>query len=76
MKLLCKIGIHRWHELGVMRSLVQYGVVSECLRCHRRLADYGYARMYADAPSEGWNDYIDNFDTTAAPEPQKGGRGE
>jgi hypothetical protein len=33
--------------------------ISECLRCHKRKADYGYACVYQNPPSEGWNDYLE-----------------
>lgn len=33
--------------------------VSECLRCHKRKADYGYATIFVEPPSEGWNDYLE-----------------
>jgi hypothetical protein len=60
-RLLCYIGLHHWHLLGWMRSLIVPGQVFECLCCHRREARYGYATVYCNAPREGWNDYIDNF---------------
>lgn len=58
MSVLCRLGIHRWMELG-LSSLVMPAPLFECLRCHMRKVDYGYATMWVNAPKEGWTDYLE-----------------
>jgi hypothetical protein len=59
MKLLCRIGLHNWLELGPFSFIVTWGKLFECLRCHKREARYGYATVSCEAPKEGWNDYLE-----------------
>lgn len=58
MRWLCRIGLHEWLRLGKL-LILPFCTVSECLRCHVRKADYGYATVFQAAPDGGWQDYLD-----------------
>ena len=59
MKFLCKIGFHKWLEIGIFSLVIPHGRVFECLRCHLRKAEYGYATVFVREPKTKWNDYLD-----------------
>lgn len=59
MKLLCRLGIHKWHKLCRISFVIPWAELFECLRCHRREARYGYAIMRSEAPEGGWQDYLE-----------------
>lgn len=74
---LCRLGLHKWLEFGVLR-IMPHATVSECLRCHKRKADYGYATVIQNPPPDGWNDYLElgwTIDMKSDPDPQAGGEG-
>lgn len=56
--MLCRIGLHKWMKLGSF-LIIPWAVVSECLRCHVRKADYGYAVIFQKPPEGGWQDHLD-----------------
>jgi hypothetical protein len=59
MRLLCWVGLHRWHKLCRITLVTPWGELFECLWCHRREARYGYATLYANPPEGGWQDYLE-----------------
>lgn len=53
--ILCRLGFHKWVELGWM-NLMLSGIAYECVRCHRRKACYWYGTFINEMPNGGWQD--------------------
>jgi hypothetical protein len=61
----CKIGLHRWMEIGINFGIDSYATMHECTRCQVREVRYFYpssdspsiieqSRIRHDPPEGGW----------------------
>jgi hypothetical protein len=64
----CKIGLHRWMEIGIQLGIDSHATVHECLRCQVREVRYVYSspdspwliqheRVRHDPPEGGWGEF-------------------